>query len=451
MSLIKPHEAKLVIKLALPLMAAFLAQKGMQVVDNMMLGWLGPEALAAGAFALTTFVTILVFCMGTLSAVGVFIMHARGANQSGDIQAYLQQGLCLALMLGLPAMLVIWHIPQVLSMVGEAAGLVANAGLLLHGLVWGFPAYLLFLVLREYIAAFALTRMVMIITLCSIPLTFIINYVLMYGKYGMPRLGIAGIGFSGAIVMWLMFLSALFYCKTHALLKTHMISLRVFKFDYRKIRDMFYIGAPSGVMLILDMGMFSVAVILIGHFGADSLAAYQITMQWASIAFSMPAALSMATALRVGHAVGAKDIPRAARYAYFGLGVGLCISILVALIFIFAPDKLVTLFLPDNVGSFTQARQMTLSFLAIAALFLCFDALQVVTNGILKGFKDTLIPMLLSTGCYWGIGLGSAYYFAFYTSLGASGIWYGLTLGICSVSVVLMLRFLQRLRRELRY
>lgn len=451
MPLIKTHELKSMTMLALPLMAALLAQKGMQVIDTIMLGWFGPVALAAGALAVTTFITVVVFCMGTLSVVGVFIMHARGADQhADDIKSILQQGFCLALLLAVPGMLLVWQVPAILLKVGQDAAIVANVRLILHSWVWGLPGYLLFLTMREFIAAFARTRIIMLITLCSIPLTFIFNYVFMYGKYGMPSLGIAGIGVAGAIVMWLMFLSALFYSRSQTLLKPYIQHINPLWINYRTLKSMIYLGVPSGVMLVLDMGMFSVAAIMIGYFDTADLGAFQITMQCAAIAFTFPAAWSMIIALQVGHAVGAKDISRAARYAYFGLGVSLLISLSIAMLVIFFPRIIVGLFLAASDANVEHVRQVSLSFIKVVALFLCFDALQIIANGILRGFKDTFIPMLLSVGCYWGLGLGSAYFLAFHTPLDAIGVWYGLTLGICSVAMVLLLRFFQQLRHQSR-
>ena len=207
--MIKIHEIKSIATLVLPLMAAFLAQKGMQFIDTMMMGWIGPSALAAGALGTSIFMTILVFCMGTLSSVGIFIVRAKGANNADEIQSSLQHGFCLALFLSFPCMIIIWFAPHVLSTIGEDANVISKVILLLHGLVWGLPGFLLFLIMREFISAFSLTRVVMFVALGSLPLTFAANYLLIYGKFGFPRLGVAGIGYAGALIMWLMFFSIL--------------------------------------------------------------------------------------------------------------------------------------------------------------------------------------------------------------------------------------------------
>ena len=217
--MIKKAEVKSIITIALPLMAAFIAQRGMQVIDTVMMGWIGPTALAAGAIGTALFTTVLIFCMGVLSAIGIFIARAKGAENLSDIKTTMQHGFCLALFLSIPCMLIIWFIPPLLLTIGEDPLVVADATLLLHGMVWGFPGFLLFLVLREFISAFSLTLIVMIVSLFSIPLTFAANYILIYGKYHFPQFGIEGIGYGGSIVMWFMFFCLLAYSKNISVIK----------------------------------------------------------------------------------------------------------------------------------------------------------------------------------------------------------------------------------------
>ncbi len=449
MPLITLPEIRAVAKLALPLMAAFLAQKGMQLVDTVMMGWIGPDALAAGALTLVTFMTLIVFCIGTLSAVGIFCAHARGANTLLGVTTALQNGLCLALLLALPLMLIVWHIPTLLLATGQVPIVVHNSQLLLHSIVWGVPGYLLFFVGREFVSAFSLTRVVMLINFISLPITFAANYVLIYGKYGFPALGIQGIGIASASVMWLMFFSLLVYCLKHHVLKPYVHQLFAVKISYQKIKDMLRVGIPSGILFILDMSMFTVATLMIGQFGADDLAAYQIAVQCAAVVYTVAFALSMTTSILVSHSVGSNNIPAARRYAGFCYAVSFIFSASIALTFMLIPDTFVRLFLSLDVSGSDLVRQRADTFLEIAAWFVCFDAVLAIAIGILKGFKDTFMPMLLSVGGYWILGIGGGYFLAFHTPLGVEGVWYGLILGIFSVAVILTARCVQRFRREI--
>jgi MATE family multidrug resistance protein len=445
--MIKKNEIKPIIIIALPLMAAFLAQRGMQFIDTVMMGWLGPTALAAGALGTSFFVTVLLFCMGVLSTIGIFIVRAKGADNIIDIKSTMQHGFCLVAFLSAPCMLIIWLVPHILSSIGQDPIVVANTALLLHGMVWGFPGLLLFLVLREFIAAFSLTLIVMIVSLLSIPLTFAVNYILIYGKYHLPQLGIAGIGYGSAIVMWFMFFSLLVYSKTHTLLKNHL-SLKPFTFERNKFADMLHIGIPSGVLFLLEAGMFLSTAIMMGYFGVAALAAHQIALQCVNIAYTLPVALSMATALQVGHAAGANNLAQAQRTAVLSFSMAFVTASIIAIIFILASNFLVNLFLEGSENNFKETHQFATSFLGIAAFFLCFDAMQSVANGALRGLRDTFVPMLFSIGCYWVLGVGGAYYLAMHTHLGATGIWYGLTLGLGSAATLLMLRLIQKFKIE---
>ncbi len=444
--MIKKNELYAIIIIALPLMAAFLAERGMQFIDSVMMGWLGSVALAAGALGTALFFTIVIVCMGILSAVGVFVVREKGANTPENINSIMQQGFCLAIFLSVPSMLLTWYAPSFLLKIGEDPLVVADTALLLHGLLWGLPGFLLFLVLREFISAFSLTSVVMIVSFISIPLTFAANYVLIYGKYHLPKLGIAGIGYGGSIVMWFMFLCLLVYSKKHGLLKKHL-AIVPFKFHREKLYDMLYMGLPCGALFLIEAGMFLFVTLLMGYFGIAALAAHQITMQCTNIAYALPIALSMATALQVGHAAGAKDFARAKRTALLSFSIALTISAVIVVIFVCAPHFLVRIFLEKGTQHFQQVKQLATSFLSIAALLLCFDAMQSVANGALRGLRDTFVPMLYSIGCYWILGTGGAYYLSMHTALGAKGIWYGLILGLGSTAIILLLRFFRKLKR----
>lgn len=443
------REIKTIAMIAMPLMAAFLAQKGMQFIDTFMMGWIGPEALAAGALGTAIYFTTIVFCMGTLSAAGIYIVRAKGANDDIDIRASLQHGLCLAVILSIPCMLLIHFIPKVLVIIGQDPVVINNTILLLNGLNWGLPGYLLFMVLREYIAAFSLTRVVMFVALGSIPLTFAANYILIFGALGLPKFGIAGIGYAGAIIMWFMFLCLYGYCRQHAQLKQY-ISFSRFQFQSQKIIDILYVGVPSGILYILESGMFLMAAVLMGYLGVDALAAHQIALQCASIAYAIPFALSMATALQVGQAAGAGDMQQAKRSAFNGLALGLILTSIIAVFFIAIPEKLIGVFLNGTEHDYEIIRQLATSYLFCTAVFQCFDGFQAIACGALRGLKDTFIPMLLSVACYWVLGVSSAYYLAFHTELKSLGVWYGLTLGIVSIGVILLLRLINRVNREIK-
>ena len=437
-------DLKLILAVALPLMGTFLAQKGMQLIDTIMLSWLGPDALAAGALAWALFAIIMLFCLGTLSAVGVQIARARGSEQLDDVHTHLKHGILLALLLSIPSVLLIWYLPPLLIYVGGDESVVVKTTQFLRSLVWGFPGFLLFFVFRELVSAFAMNRIIVLIASLSIPLTFFLNYLLMYGKGGLPKLGITGIGYAGALVMWFMCLSLWAYTKIAPNIHQYLMPNTKSHLNWKNILITAKIGIPSGFLFILDAGMFSTATLLMSHFGINVLAAHSIAFQCVTIAYAVPFGLSMAVALQVSFAMGKQDLPRAKIIAMLGLLIGLFLVSIIAAIFIFFPDALINIFMEKDSALDPKMRQFAILMLIVAAIFQCFDALQAIISGALRGMKDTLIPMIFCVFCYWIIGVGCSYYLAFKTQLGPIGIWYGLTIGLFMAGTLLLMRFLSK-------
>jgi len=439
------HEIKTIFKLTAPLLMAFLAQKSMQFIDTVMMGWIGPEALAAGALGTAILFGVMTFCRGTISSVGVYISFSRGANNAEDIKSSLQNGIYLALLLGLPGAIFLWFAPNLLSVLGQNPHVIVYTKMLLHGLAWGLPGCLLFYVLRETLAAFGHSHATMWVAFISIPLTFLVNYILIYGKYGFPALGIEGIGLGSAFVFWFMFFALLVYTKMHHVFKD-ILRLQWSYLNFSKISEMFFMGMPSGILGVLDVFMFLVAALFIGYFGVTQLAAFQITMQWASIAYNVPLAFSVVAAIQVGHAVGAKNHAHAKRVVYLNLAIGTLAAAIISLFFIFTPELLVKAFLSSSDLNQQAITHYAIGFLFVAGIFQCADAIQCMAIGVLRGFKDTVIPMILGFGCYLLLGISSAYLFAFYFHWDSLGVWYGLTLGIFTAAVILLWRLFYKLK-----
>jgi len=447
------RELKQLVKLGIPLMAAFISQKGMQLVDAVMMGRIGSRALAAGVFGTGAYLTLTLFSLGLLSAVGVLIAAARGEEKLAEIPSILRSGFFQALILVVPGIAAIIFVPDFLWYIGQNHEVVALTRQLLLGLVWGFPGMLLFLILREFISAFELARIVMLVTALSIPVTFIANYILIYGKFGFPALGIRGIGYAGAFVQWLMFLCLFIYAKIHPKLNSHF-SMNCFKeIDWKKIRHLFRIGMPSGMILILDASSAVAAGVLLGYLGAIVLAAHQIVMQCVSFIYAVPFALSMATALRVSHVYAESGPQRAQLVAFLGIGMAMVIAALVTLMLILFSKSIVQIFINTASAQYVVVHAVAKQLFFIAGLFLIFDAMQAVTLGALRGLQDTTIPMLVNALCFWLVGFSCGYFLTFHTSIGARGVWIGLALGISSSALLLFWRLcyqIKQLKKKLR-
>jgi MATE family multidrug resistance protein len=430
------------IKLFLPLAASLLAIKGMQFIDTLMMGWIGPQALAAGALGTNIFITLIVFCRGVVSLVGVSIVQARASQQIEEIRSLLHQSFYLSIAVSIPLMFLAWQSSSYLMLIGQDPRVVADSQRLLNGLLWGIPGMTLFFSMREFISAFALARTIMTISLISIPLTFGVNYVLIYGKLGFPALGIGGIGISGALVSWFMFVGLLFYSSKQSVLK-YYVTWRLHKPDFSILKNLWINGASSGVVLVLDMIAFTAAAIFTGYFGVTALAAYQIAMQCTSIAYNLPLAVTIITALEVGHGYASRNSEQIKRVVYLGISLGLLISISLSILFVGAPHWLAKIFLSENPNTGSDVYATAELFLVAASLLLCFDGTQAIIIGALRGFKDTITPMVMSIICYLFIAIPASYLLSFHTSLGAVGVWYGLLIGIATLLAFAALRLRQ--------
>src|SRR3990167_4222500 len=341
-------ETKQLTRAALPVMVIFLAQKSLQFVDALMLGRMGPEALAAGALGSTIFLIALMFCLGTLSVIGAYISRAFGLNTKREIRKTMQHSFFIVLILSIPSMVVLWLAPSFLRSLGEDLYVVNAANLFLHGLVWGFPAMLGFLVLREFISAFSLSRVILYITLAAMPLTCLADYLLIYGKLGLPTLGVAGVGYAGALIQWFMLGALLIYIYNHSLLKSYLFYFNFRELQWEKLLEMLRMGMPYGVLLVLDLGMGSLAMLMMGYFGVEALAAYYIVVQCTTIAFTLPFSFSMAAAQRVGQFTEGANFYYINKITMVSLCIGLAVACLTAGLFLLFPGFLVKIFVGDN-------------------------------------------------------------------------------------------------------
>lgn len=441
------HDIKQLLNIATPLVAAFLAQMGMEVVDTLMMGRLGPKALAAGALGSVAFITLLVLCIGITSAVGILIARHVGSKNTKAITATLYQGLYLVLLVSAPCMLMLWWLNHFYLAIHQDPEIVAMTREFLRTLLWGFPGALFIITLREFLSAMFKARIVMIVAVCAIPINAIGNYIFMYGKLGLPAMGIAGIGTASAIVEWGGALALLIYIFQQPQLK-RLISDRLHRqFDWAIIKEIYHLGWPVGVLMGFEVGMFSVATVLIGYFGTYALAAHQIALQCASVAFMFPMGIAQATGIRVGHAMGANQPRRAKRAANIGLAIGLFVAIFTAAFFTLAPNFLINLFIESHHAGNQEVVSIGVKMLGIAGIFQFLDAIQVIASGALRGYKDTFVPMLIGLLSYWIVGLSAAYVFGFAMQSQGVGVWWGLAIGIGASGSLLYWRLFRTMHK----
>ncbi len=442
------REARATLALAAPLALTQLIQMAMGFVDVVMIGRLGPDSMAAGVIATSVYFSLLLVCMGVVMAVNPMVSQAVGAKDEAMIGRSLRQGLWLATLLGVPLMLLLWHIEPVLGWTGQDPATSVLAGQYIRAILWGTLPHLWYAALRGFAEGLGRPRPILIVTIVAALANAGLNGVLMYGWLGGPALGVVGAGWSSAIVMGVLFLGLLLYVRLdrdfwHRAGLTH-----IRKPDPDALRDLFRLGWPIGISFGLEAGLFAVTTLLVGNIGTAALAAHQIAINAASVTFMVPLGVALATTVRVGQAAGAGDRAGAERAGWSGVAMGAAFMTLAALLFWLRPEWVVWVYLGTVTGDEVEVARFAAVLLGIAAVFQILDGVQATAAGALRGLKDTRAPMIVGAVAYWGIGFGSAVWMGFGLDLGAEGIWWGLTLGLGAAAVGLTLWFRWRVRQR---
>ncbi len=427
-------------------MVAQLAQNSMTFVDTLMSAQAGPEELAAIALGGSLWLPLFLAVAGILMATTPMVAQLVGGNHEQGSRHTFQQACWLAVVLGVMGVILLRNPEPILDLLSLEASLYAKTQAYLDAVSWGFPAYMLYQVVRSYAEGFGKTHPAMRIAvlgmLCNIPL----NYVLIFGKFGLPELGGVGCGYATAIVMWVMLLAGLVYLRKSPVFKP----IRLFSNWQRPCistqKEMLKLGVPIGFSLLIEVSMFCMLALLLAPQGENVIAANQITISYTGMIFMIPLSMAMALTIRVGHLVGARD----AEGARFAAGTGALITLSIAAV----SCTLSLLLAPQIVSLYTDKAvisSLAITLISIAAVFQFSDALQVSAAGALRGYKDTAIPLLMVFIAYWVIGLPVGYSLAFtdlwMPAMGASGLWYGLIIGL-SVGAVLLGTRLFRISRH---
>jgi MATE family multidrug resistance protein len=439
-------ESRANLGLAVPIAIGLVAQMAMVFIDNIMVGRLGAGYLAAGGLGANLYFTPIVLGMGVLAGIGAVTAQLHGAGDEASVAIAGRQGLRLGIFLTLPLLAVYGAIILLLPLMGYDPSTVHMAqGLLLWGLI-GVPAAQVFMSLRYFVIALSKPRVVTYVTIGSIGATAFFNYLFIYGNFGAPRLGVAGVGLSGSIVGWLQFAAVAGYVKFSPGFRHYHIFSDLGR-PHPLLWEIVHVGWPIAGSYMFENGLFLITTLLMGLFGPAALAAHTVVIGLCSFTFMVPYAISQAATTRVGRAVGARDAPAARWSGYVSLHLGVVWMCMTAALFLCAPRFLVGLYIDTTDPQNQATLGIALALLPIAALFQVFDGNQAVAGGALRGFKDTRIPMLLCFLGYWVIGISAGSVLGFALGYGPVGLWYGLALGLAVTASALSWRYHRQARR----
>ncbi len=433
-------------RLSWPIVAANLAIQFMQTTDLMMLGWLSPKALAAAALGFNLYVVFFIFGIGVIAALAPIAAKAIGADagNAAGVRAATQQALFTALLIAAPIWVLLWFAEPILLGFGQDPELAHQAAIYLHALQWALAPTLAYFALRSVFAALGRTGPTLVAAVLAVIVNGLANYMLIFGHWGAPALGIVGSGLAtlGSSVFMLAILLA--YARYDKQLKRYALIGGPWRFDAKAFAQLWRLGAPIAVMLTFEVAIFAWSVELMGLFGGAALAAHAIVLNIASLAFMIPLGLGQAATVRVGHAFGARDpvaISRAGWAAFLATMAYVGAS---ALTMLTIPLWLLAGFIDASAPENAATVAFALSFLKIAALFQLFDGAQCAAANMLRGVHDADVPMVVALLGYWAVGAPIGLALAFKTPLGPLGVWIGLAIGLAIVSALLLARWRMR-------
>lgn len=432
-------EFKPMLAIAVPVVLAEVGWVTMGIVDTLMVGRLGAEAIGAVGIGSSVFMGVCVFAMGLLLGLDTLVSQNFGAGNLDRCHRWLVHGVALSLVLTLPFGGLLYLLTAWLDHWGIDPVVLSLTHAYFEVVTWSLLPLLLYASFRRYLQATGSVRPVMIALVLANVVNAIVNWVLIFGKLGAPAMGVVG-------AAWATVFSRVFMAgwllwaivdrergRTPGLFET---SLRV---DPVWMRRLCALGFPAAMQITLEVGVFATATALAGRLAPSALAAHQIASNIAALTFMVPYGISSAGAVRVGHALGRGDPTGAARAGWTALLLGAAFMTGAAGAFVTLGRPLIAAFTSD-----AAVLAAGVSLLAIAAVFQLFDGLQGVATGVLRGLGDTRTPMLWNLAGHWFIGLPLGYTLCFWVGLGIAGLWWGLSLGLIICGIALLVVWYRR-------
>jgi MATE family multidrug resistance protein len=437
------RELSAMARLASPMVLTQLAWVAMLATDTAMIGRLGSEPLAGATLSLMLFFMAYVFCFGVVMATASLASQAFGARKPRRVRRIIRQGWWVTIAITAPCLVLFSFTGEFLALIGQPVETLPHADAYMSTLMWCLPPAIAFAVLRNFMSALGRPGPALWVMLFGAPLNALLDYALIFGNFGLPRLELVGAGLATALINVILFMALLAIAIFQRPFSRYAILGRFWRPDWDQFREIFRIGLPIAGSSLMEGGFFIGGVFVIGHFGADVIAAHVIAMQMPHIAFMVPMGLAQAATVRVGHAVGRGNPAAAYRAGWVAVGMALGFMAIMTIVVLTIPELFASLFLdqgnPDNAAVLALA----VSFLFFAAFFQAADGLQVVAAGALRGLNDTLIPMVIAAISSWGVGFTVAIALAFGAGLKGTGLWLGFVSGLTCAAILLTWRFLR--------
>ncbi|WP_297335528.1 MATE family efflux transporter [Algoriphagus sp.] len=433
------------LQLAYPVVLSQLGQVSVGVADSMMVGQLGAVPLAAASLANSIFFVLLMFGMGVSMGITPLVSIAEGKTKNLRIGRLFQHGLWINVGTALVLTIVIVGLSQSLHYLNQPEEVVDIAIPYLFVITASLFPFMIFQTFKQFAEGLSQTRQAMYVTIFSNLVNVLLNYMLIFGKWGAPEMGLMGAGWATLISRILMPLLMGWYVMNSSRYKLFKIQWTGKKLSFPMINRILKIGIPTGFQYIFEVSAFGSAAIMMGWIGVNALAGHQIALNLASVSYMMAAGLSTAGMIRVSNQIGKNNRQGMREAGMVVFGMVLIFMAITAILFVSLRNFLPTLYIDDP-----EVIAMSATLLIIAGMFQLSDGVQVVGLGVLRGMEDVKFPTWITLLAYWVLGLPLGYFLAFELEMGAVGIWYGLLIGLSITAVVLFYRFHKLSQRELR-
>jgi len=442
------QELRQFVRLGTPILIAEALHMSASFVDTIMAGRYSSADLAAVAVGSSMLFPVLILMMGIIMATTPTVAQLFGAKKLSAIGPFVQQSLWLGVILSCLAVALLYALDPLFDWLNIRDPIKGIGLSYLHAAALSLPAVAIMQSLRSFSEGLGITKPMMYFSLLGLLINIPLNYIFIYGKFGIPEMGGEGCGWATTISMWASVVGMAIYVYAKPAYRQCAMFTQLHWPQLKVQRKILKVGLPIGFSIFIESTMFAIVALLLAPLGADIVAAHQLVLNFASMCFMLPLSVGMALTIRVGHGIGGDQPQQVKRSVVVGYGLAVGLASLTCLMMLVLPDALAAVYTADPLVA-----NIAVSLFIFAALFQFSDALQIAANGALRGFKDTAKPLVLIFISYWLIGLPLGYVLAMtdwlYPAMDASGFWIGIIFGLSVAAVLLSLRLLRVLLKPL--
>jgi len=433
--------AKETIKLAYPVVIGQLGHMMLGVIDTLMVGRIGAVPLAASSLANGLVLLIMILGIGMSVALTPLVAIAKGSEKHDECGVILRQGLLVNIVFSFILVISIYFLVDLIKYLDQPPEVVQYAESYLRIINISIIPFMLFQTYKQFSEGLSFTKPPMTILIFSVFINAFLNWILIFGNLGFPRLELDGAGYATLMTRIFMAFAIFIYIRNAKTFQEFDPSLKYKGVNWAVIKKIVNLGLPGGLQMFFEVGGFSFAAIMVGWIGVNELAAHQIALNLASITFMVGLGISIAATIRIGNYLGKRDLVGIKKAGYTALFIIATIMGSFGLMFFILRDFLPTLYIQN-----VEVIKIAASLIVIASFFQVVDGLQVVGIGILRGLTDLKAPMFISFVAYWIIGLPVAYLLGFVLEFGVEGVWVSFVVGLSLAALFFYLRFQKFLR-----